>query len=85
MLRFDGVSEPARWKCEVLRISITLGIALRDDDDVTSAPSSSDSPGLKNCAEFERISRDNVFGLYSSTKALTSLENICGAMAGSVV
>lgn len=80
----EGVSEPARWNAdEVLRISCRLGIALKDEELETSAPSSRDLSGWKNRAELERISGDNVFGRYSSTNALTNLENMCGAIVGS--
>ncbi len=84
VLRFEGVREPARWNGDDFLISIPLGMALSDDDDDTRASSSILSPGLKNCAEFERISGDKVLGLYASTNALTSRENIWGAMAWSL-
>ena len=81
----EGVSEPARWNADdvVRRISFRLGIALKDEELETSAPSSRDLSGWKKMAELERISGDKVAARYSSTNALTSLENMCGAIVGS--
>ena len=78
-----GVSDPARWNGEDLRISLMLGMALSDEEPAISAPSSSVWFDLKKCVELDRLSGEIEFGLYSSTNAFTNRENMCGAIAGS--